>query len=341
MSSTGTPDHVAGMAHCTVTKAWITGTRAGLPNHAMAKVTFRNFEKLGAPEWSEEEKVFARELQKSLDLEPMQEPFFKGLTKLTPREGVPRATACLAAQLIGRRLSRLHLARADRATLRRPSHAASAEARISLSRMGPACDGWAPACIDPMGSKASAVIATTLIDLLSDPSLLEKARTEYRFNPLACFPLRAVIAIDATQTRHAEARRRCADLPGARFEQVFVPDEWPDGNVKLILLSESGEDVGRLVARLTRSLPRGGSVILVHWTGPTDYTLGGDEAAANPSDLCRQARGSISTVSVGCVVARLIRLGAERRANVALWISALAIRMASAIGGQTADFDPR
>ena len=36
----------------------------------------------------------------------------------------------------------------------------------------------------------------------------------------------------------------------------------------------------RLAARVMRSLSRGGSVILVHWTGPTDYPLSGDEAAA-------------------------------------------------------------
>ena len=95
----------------------------------------------------------------------------------------------------------------------------------------------------------------------------------------------AVVAIDAAQTALFEARRRCADLPSVRFEQMFVPDEWPDGVFELILLSEvvyylSREDVGRLAARVTRSLPRGGSVILVHWTGPTDYPLSGDEAAA-------------------------------------------------------------
>ena len=77
-------DHVAPMTHCAVTKAWSTRTRGGLPNHAMAELTFRNFEKLGAPEWREEAKVFGRELQKSLALEPMQEPFFEGLSKLTP-----------------------------------------------------------------------------------------------------------------------------------------------------------------------------------------------------------------------------------------------------------------
>jgi cyclopropane fatty-acyl-phospholipid synthase-like methyltransferase len=95
----------------------------------------------------------------------------------------------------------------------------------------------------------------------------------------------AVLAIDAAQTPLVEAKRRCADLPGVRFEQMFVPDEWPDGVFELILLSEviyylSREDVGRLAARVMRSLPNGGSLILVHWTGPTNYPLSGDEAAA-------------------------------------------------------------
>ena len=95
----------------------------------------------------------------------------------------------------------------------------------------------------------------------------------------------AVVAIDAAPTPLVEARRRCADLPGVRFEQMFVPEQWPDGVFELILLSEvvyylSREDVGRLAARVTNSLPKGGSVILVHWTGPTDYPLSGDEAVA-------------------------------------------------------------
>jgi hypothetical protein len=64
-----------------------------------------------------------------------------------------------------------------------------------------------------------------------------------------------------------------------------LPEEWPDGAFELILLSEviyylSRDDVGRLAARVTNSLAKGGSVILVHWTGSTDYPLSGDEAAA-------------------------------------------------------------
>ncbi len=94
-----------------------------------------------------------------------------------------------------------------------------------------------------------------------------------------------LVAIDAAQTPLVEARRRCADLPGVRFEYMFVPEQWPSGDFELILLSEviyylSREDVGRLAARVSDSLIKGGSVILVHWTGPTNYPLSGNEAAA-------------------------------------------------------------
>lgn len=94
-----------------------------------------------------------------------------------------------------------------------------------------------------------------------------------------------VLAVDAAEAPLIEAKRRCADLPGVRFEQMFVPDKWPEGVFDLILLSEvvyylSREDVGRLAARVMQSLAKGGSVILVHWIGETDYPLSGDEAAA-------------------------------------------------------------
>jgi cyclopropane fatty-acyl-phospholipid synthase-like methyltransferase len=93
-----------------------------------------------------------------------------------------------------------------------------------------------------------------------------------------------LVAIDAAETPLLEARRRCADLPGVRFEHMFVPDQWPDGAFELILLSEvvyylSRDDVGRLAARVTNSLADRGSVIMVHWTGPTNYPLSGDVAS--------------------------------------------------------------
>ncbi len=134
----------------------------------------------------------------------------------------------------------------------------------------------------------------------------------------------AVVAIDAAEAPLVEARRRCADLPGVRFEQMFVPDEWPDGEFELILLSEvvyylSRHDVGRLAARVTRSLAKDGSVILVHWTGETNYPLSGDEARRplhrrGRIVMRRRARGSISAISLGRAVA-VGELSSRRRAS--------------------------
>jgi trans-aconitate methyltransferase len=95
----------------------------------------------------------------------------------------------------------------------------------------------------------------------------------------------ALVAIDAAQAPLVQAKRRCADLSSVHFEHLFVPEQWPSGDFDLILLSEvvyylSREDVDRLAGRVTSSLAKGGSVILVHWTGPTNYPLSGDEAAA-------------------------------------------------------------
>jgi cyclopropane fatty-acyl-phospholipid synthase-like methyltransferase len=93
----------------------------------------------------------------------------------------------------------------------------------------------------------------------------------------------SLLAVDAAQTPLLEARRRCADLPSVRFEQMFVPEQWPNGAFDLLVLSEviyylSREDVGRLARRVRESLAPGGAVILVHWIGSTDYPLSGDEA---------------------------------------------------------------
>ena len=138
----------------------------------------------------------------------------------------------------------------------------------------------------------------------------------------------AVVAIDAAPAPLVEARRRCADLPGVRFEQMFVPEQWPDGVFDLILLSEvvyylSREDVG--------SPRREGNAFLgagrFRDPSPLDRPNGLSSKwrrgcrslhRTNGIDLRRQARGSICSISAGRVVARLSRLrggeASERRA---------------------------
>ena len=92
-----------------------------------------------------------------------------------------------------------------------------------------------------------------------------------------------LLALDSAPTPLIEARRRCHDLAHVEFEQMFAPGEWPAGMFDLILLSEvvyylDAADVSRLAQRVADSLAPGGTVVLVHWTGETDYPLTGDEA---------------------------------------------------------------
>ncbi|MEH3145916.1 MAG: SAM-dependent methyltransferase [Methylobacterium frigidaeris] len=94
----------------------------------------------------------------------------------------------------------------------------------------------------------------------------------------------ALLGLDVAEAALAGARIRCADQAHIRFARIRVPDEWPEGRFDLILLSEvvyylDAADVARLVERVRAGLAPGGEVVLVHWTGETDYPLGGDEAA--------------------------------------------------------------
>jgi len=93
-----------------------------------------------------------------------------------------------------------------------------------------------------------------------------------------------LVAIDAAPTPLTEARRRCRELTNVEFAQMFVPGEWPEGVFDLILLSEviyylDADDVGELAKRVDAALAPQATILLVHWTGETDYPLTGDHAA--------------------------------------------------------------
>lgn len=92
-----------------------------------------------------------------------------------------------------------------------------------------------------------------------------------------------LLAIDVSETALVAARARCAALPQVAFDRRRVPQEAPEGSFDLILLSEviyylDLGDLSRLADWLRRSVTSGGHLLLVHWTGETDYPLAGDEA---------------------------------------------------------------
>jgi aminobenzoyl-glutamate utilization protein B len=177
-------EHCAGMTHSTVTKAWITKTRAGLANHAMAEVTYRNFELIGAPRWSDAAKAFGREIQKSLDLAPMADPFLPEIQRLSPPW---EAEKSFRAQLPAWQLNYAADDYVDYTW-----HAPTVRLYVGRPTLAPPEPGYRypdwtrhamggmPDCIDPMWSTAGRVIATTIVDLLTDGASLEKAKAEFR-----------------------------------------------------------------------------------------------------------------------------------------------------------------
>lgn len=92
-----------------------------------------------------------------------------------------------------------------------------------------------------------------------------------------------LLAVDVSPTALDAARRRCAAQPHVRFEQRRMPADAPDGRFDLVLLSEviyywDRDDLARAAAYLCDHVREGGDVLLIHWTGDTDYPLSGDEA---------------------------------------------------------------
>jgi SAM-dependent methyltransferase len=93
-----------------------------------------------------------------------------------------------------------------------------------------------------------------------------------------------LVATDIAQEPLEEARRRSADAAWVDFRRGAAPGDWPEGTFDLILLSEvvyylSRSDVDLMAERVLSSLVPGGDLVLVHWTGETNYPLSGDEAS--------------------------------------------------------------
>ena len=100
--------------------------------------------------------------------------------------------------------------------------------------------GGVPDCIDPMWSKAAAVIATTLLDLLTDPAHLEAAQAEFRERtgggiggtrwvaPLLPKPIswpRSATAGPNMSTRREAGNGPCRDPPGRPSDEIRERDE--------------------------------------------------------------------------------------------------------------------
>ena len=120
-----------------------------------------------------------------------------------------------------------------------------------------------------------------------------------------------LLAVDPVEAALGQARQRCAGCAGVQFAQMAVPHQLPDASFDLLVLSEviyywSITDLERMAAFADHAVKPGGDMVLVHWTGETDYPLPGDEAAqrflAATAPFTRsRAAGSDRVLSARCI----------------------------------------
>ena len=109
----------------------------------------------------------------------------------------------------------------------------------------------------------------------------------------------SLLSVDIAEKPLRQARKRLANHPHVRFEQMMIPREFPEEQFDLIVVSEVGyywspQDLEHAVAQVGQSLTKGGTLLLVHFTPYVpDYPLTGDEVHETferllPRDVSRQ-----------------------------------------------------
>lgn len=94
-----------------------------------------------------------------------------------------------------------------------------------------------------------------------------------------------LLSIDVSEIALEAARQRTAHLDHVAFQQMTFPSATPTGHYDLVVLSEvayywDDDDLGRASHWLESHLVSGGDLLLVHFTGDTDYPQSGDDAVA-------------------------------------------------------------
>lgn len=146
----------------------ITAVRAGLPNTVMRDVMWENLNVIGAPAYTEEDKAFAREIQKNIGLEPLDEPMYteivpseKAYGAFHPADDVNEFTwHCPTA--------RLYVSKAMEPIpgVRYPRWASSALCGMGVTHR--------------MGMCAAQVMGLSAIDVIESPKTLKKAWAEFK-----------------------------------------------------------------------------------------------------------------------------------------------------------------
>lgn len=92
-----------------------------------------------------------------------------------------------------------------------------------------------------------------------------------------------LLSTDISEAPLQKAKDRLRSSPQVTFQQVGIPQQYPDKKFDLIVMSEVGyylsmEDLKTAKEKIIESLEKNGDLILVHWLPFVhDYPLTGDE----------------------------------------------------------------
>jgi aminobenzoyl-glutamate utilization protein B len=177
-----TAEAAALAAHCTVKKHWVSKSRQGLANHAMARRTFSNLERVGAPRFEGAAIKAAQAIQKELGLTPMDKPFIDEIERLIdPEEAEKKIRAEIPSW-------QTHYTSDDytdmtwyaptvRLYIGRP--ALKAPTGFNYPDWVMNALGGMNETIDPMLNTAAKTIGLTLLDIIADGTFRHAARDEF------------------------------------------------------------------------------------------------------------------------------------------------------------------
>jgi aminobenzoyl-glutamate utilization protein B len=152
-------------ADCKVEPRLLTAVRTGLPNKTLSDVVLANLKAHGPNRYTEEDKAFAREIQKNLGHEETEQPYDISIIEPEKAYGAFHPADDVNEFTWHAPTARLYVSKAMKRGLRYPRWVESA-----LCGMG---------ATHRMGETAAKVLASSAIDLLNKPETLEAAKTEY------------------------------------------------------------------------------------------------------------------------------------------------------------------
>lgn len=177
----------ADITGCKAYVTWVSKTRPGLPNRALAELGYANMELFGPPTYNQEAIGFLRDVQKSLGLEVVERPMNAACEQLTPPEQFEAATQQFLPPWQKNFTSddyteytwhaptlRLYTARPGMwSTLRPPRPGYNYPDWVVVA------SGGVPSLVNPGMFLAGKTIAGTALDLLTNPEELKRAKAEF------------------------------------------------------------------------------------------------------------------------------------------------------------------